>query len=367
MEQTQPSTSKKNYFIIGGLWLFSLLWVFGAGFLFNAVLSPTTLVSPPDRQTPLPTSPQTSVTPEYRPVDGAGIDFVQFELPSLGSGLSYFDDTLTVLIETNPPQFIAMTYSRVENVEDQFTHSTRVSYFDGAQWHRNKHVDFGGTTNFISNSVINTLQVYQDRNRVLRQRVDANLNVDGVQIQINTDVLENEIAMRTEPTYTRLFSDSTGKVTINGQQYPARLMYTKWYSMDQRQLSFYSQKYGLKTHVIDFWADDGSTIHLDSTNVQNPDELYSSHHIGIFKDKQNRVSKTFDLNVQTSNENPPTQWAVNFSSPLDITFTGEAYTFLDKAEGANYDWYRGLMNGEIKLSSGEVVKGVGAFEYINEL
>lgn len=362
IEGNEPSASAlKNPSVVAALWLISLCWVFLVGYFFRAILLPqptTTLPSPsPSLASPIPSS---------SPATGND-QFIPFKNPSTGAGNVYFNDTFTVLAETTPPQLLVVTHTTSQNAPNSFTQQSRVSYFDGETWHRNVGGTTSSTADFVPNTTLTGFDMFQDKSRVLKQKAIVFAVVDGNSMQLDTDILENEITMRTEPTYTRFISDSTGEIAINGMPHRAKVMYSKWYSMDNSKLSFYSTEYGLKTHVLDFWADDGSVLHIDSTQVQNPNDIYSSHQIGIYKDAVGKIAKTFDLAIETDKNLVPQAWNMTVGLPVSLTFAGRTTTSLKRPEGEEYDWYRGLVEGQITLSSGQVIKGIGTFEYINEL
>lgn len=362
----QPHSSRfspKLIFLVVSLWLISLLWMFGAGIVVKSWLEPQNPPNSATQPTPIVSEKNQTVTPRQQ----NNIEYIMYSNPKQGPQWGYFSDTLTVYVQSSPPQLLIASYLVTQGNTNTFTHGSRVSYFDGAIWHRNTHTQTSPTSEFVSSPVISALHIFQDKNRVLRQRIDMDVIIDGTAVSVHTNTLENESTVRTEPTYTRLFSDGTGTVSINGTSYPAKILYTKWYSMDQSSLNFYNEQYGLKTHVFDFWADDGSVLHLDATQVKNPDEKYSSHQLGIYKDKQGRVAKTFSVGISTDQSIPPNDWNVDFKEPLNLKFRGATESVLKRAEGENYNWFRGMLKGEIQLENGEKVNGIGTFEYIDEL
>lgn len=343
--------------------LFSVVSLFIVCTLMASIYIATTFIIPRFVVTLSPTMSPLPISMAPPPLTSP--DFVPFELPRVGNNQVYYDDTITAYIDGEKPMLVVSTYTRHQKGVDYY-HTARVSFFDGKDWYRNVQSKKTRSAVFVPNDVIRSLNIYQAKDRVLRQEITSDIVIDRYTISIDTDVLENESTVRSEPSYTRIFSDSTGSASIDGTAYPARILYTKWYSADNSQVPFYDSELNLETHVFDFWAEDGSVLHLDATDVQKPSPLYSPHKLGIYKDNQKRVAKTFELVVNDSGEIPPTDWDIQFLDPLHLQFTGKTFSVLKRSEGANYNWYRGLIRGTITLPEGKTVKGTGTFEYILE-
>jgi len=352
-------STKIFIFAIG--WLTSLVLLFAGGWYFHDLMLISTNITIPTKlrisEIPPPQSPP--------PQNNITTDYIPFEWPLTGASKVYFEDTITAFVMSDPPYVVVSTYSRQQG-ETNFIHNARTSFFDGIAWHRNTDTKTSSDTRFIPNSVISQLNIFQAKDRVLRQKINTNITIDNQPISITSGELENETTIRAEPTYTRLLSDGTGTLRINNKTYPARILYAKWYSMDNSKLVFYDKEFGVVTRVIDFWGEDGSVIHIDTTDVDKATEIYAPHKIGVIKDSLGRLKKDFNLLIKTSSEMPPSTWHVQLNHPEMSNLQFSVTNILKRAEGPAYNWYRGLGKGFITDINGKTINGWGTFEYIQE-
>jgi hypothetical protein len=272
------------------------------------------------------------------------------------TGRHYFEDTIMLISKNAPHYTLVATASRSEKDDSTYLQNSRVSYFNGNEWKRILRSDNNQTSSIQNNELIKSWTVNIDRSRVLRQNVTGELYVNKVDISFETQTLENEISVRSLPGYTKYMSESSGYMAIDGQKTEAYILYTRIYSSNASELLVYDGNIGLLTNWIAYWDKDGNFYHIDSTEVKNPTPNYQTHSIGILKNKIGAVLKTFDLNIIRNDSNPPTDYQVYLSNPINKNFKFHKINDIDKTPNNSYIWHMGNIEGEDG--------GIGLVEYI---
>jgi hypothetical protein len=304
------------------------------------------------------TSVQPSETPIDMPINTStgGSKFTAFDVGKL-----YFDDTVVLITETTPRNILVATSVRSE-ASGSKSQNTRVSFYNGSKWIRQTTTqpisDFG----IYGNTILKNWKATVDPTLVLRERIEANINIDKNNISFKSDTLENEMTVRSLPGYTKFISESTAKLTVNGKTYNARIMYTKLYSLNSKSLQFYDTPLGITTDWLIFWDEQGNFYHIDRTDVERPTDVYQLHRIGIYKSYEKSVTKTFNVSVVRDNEVPPKHYTFTLSDPINIDLTLTNVASFEKTKG----WFLGLAEGTAAKPDGNILKGFGLIEYIHD-
>lgn len=278
-------------------------------------------------------------------------------------GNRYFVDTIIAIAKDNPHITLTATTSRTEK-DGKYTQSSRVSYFDGSEWKRKTGDTYNTKTADIAPSdLIKDWSSIIDPSRVLKQSVSGAISFDNTAISYDVKNLENEIGMRSLPGYTKFMSQNTGTLTIDGNTYPAYILYTRIYSMNVSEIQFYDNSFGLTTNWIAFWDEDGNFYHLDSTDVDTATDIYDTHQIGVFSDSNRGIYKTFSTAVV---KNKDGTYNASFKSPINRSLTFALQNELDKAPDPKYTWFMGVIDGSTTDTNGTKVKGYGLMEYIHD-
>lgn len=327
------------------LFTLSVIAAFTGGYFLKS-LSSSEVINPPPAITP--TAEPTEIV--QRPGTGTNIQ----------SGKNYYDDTLLAITESSPHKILVATATRHE--QDQgVTQGSRVSYLDGGSWTRKTQSETNNDTAINTNNLIVGWDINIDPSKVLKQSVTGKITINQNNILFNTGTLSNNIGIRSLPGYTKFMSNGIGTLTINNNEQRSKILYTRIYSNNSNELQFYDSPFGLTTHWLAFWDQDGNFYHLDSTNVAVPTAKYQSHQLGVKVDNQGRVSKTFQVTIETSNENPPKSYKISFGTPIKQTIELKIGSSNNKAPGNTYSWFMSDVTGTVDGSS----SGYGAVEYIH--
>jgi hypothetical protein len=288
------------------------------------------------------------------------------EIPQLSTqfnpGEYYFDDTVIFMQQEEPHRTLIATVSHKQD-GDTYIQNTRVSFFDGLKWIRKQFSQQTVDATMVSNNILQSWEYRYEPSGVLQQTVEGVLVVDTNQIQFESDMLENEMSIRSTPGYTKFLSASTGKFMINSSSYPAYVALFKIYSLDASQIQFYTGDFGLITDWAVLWDQAGNFYHIDKTEVPKPTPIYQSHNLGILKTNSSSelsVSKTFAVSVQRDNQNPPHLYTFELPSPIGKTIQVERINKVDKVELENVDWLIGQAIGTVD----DTVPVIGLVEYI---
>ncbi len=336
-----------------------VLFGFVSAFLGGMVLQRTIISE--QRGTEIVPPPIVAVTPTIIELPDGDVSEVQ---PGTGmlKDKAYFDDTVMLVSEETPRQVLVATVTRSDkgNIWQQ---TGRVSFFDGEKWTRKTNNGTTESSEIASSSLIKKWKIEIDPSRVLKQSVKGEVTVGTNQIGFETGLMTNEIGMRSLPGYTKFMSNGNGIIIMNGRRIPAKLIYTRIYSMNSVDIQFYSGQFGLMTDWIAFWDNEGNFYHIDKTNVVNPTEIYKTHEIGILEDKNGSVTKTFSVSVTRDNQMPPEKYEVGMATPLGVDLLLVRGGFIDKAPNGSFKWFMGTVEGTVKTKTGERT-GFGVVEYI---
>ncbi len=351
---------------IGNVMIISIVLIgfvttFLSGFFLSHLLSSEPTL-PPSQPTPTGRIPYVKETTPYPTSNNpqTAQDTTKF-LP----GKYYFEDDVIIITKDQPHQKLIATVSRAEQEKD-YTQNTRVSYFDGTSWTRQKANRTASDSTIISNNLVKSWKLTVDPSRVLKQTVQGEITINNSLFSFSSEVLQNEIGMRSLPGYTKFMSNGTGTVTINGGAHSAYILYTRIYSLNASDIQFYSQPLGVTTDWIAFWDTAGNFYHVDTTSVEKKTPIYESHQIGIRETTDGSVTKTFGTTVTRDAKNPPSEYSVSLLAPIGETLQFTRIDGIDKAPGSSYTWYMGSIEGTVTTASGEKRNGIGLVEYIHD-
>lgn len=271
----------------------------------------------------------------------------------------YFDDTIIAVTDNTPHKILIATATRQET-QNGANQATRVSYFDGQKWTRKMLTKYYDTTAIYTNDIITTWKINIDPSRVLKQNVQGLIQIDQNTIDFDTSDITNNIGIRSLPGYTKFMSTGNGSLTIDGTHFNAKILYTRIYSNNSQEIQFYDTPFGLSTHWLAFWDNNGDFYHIDSTFVDNPTDKYQTHELGVVVDKDGRVSKTFDLKVESDSNNPPNTYQIQFGAPINQTLHFTTLSSINKAPSNSYSWFMSNGTGQI-----DNIEGFGLAEYIH--
>lgn len=271
------------------------------------------------------------------------------------SGKHYFDDTVLLITKDEPHYTLVATVNRSEKDDSSYIQNTRVSFFNGIDWKRILKSDNTQNSAIKNNEFVNSWIVNINENRVLKQSVTGELNVDNTKINFDTSTLENEISIRSLPGYTKFMSEGSGFLVINNEKHDAYVLYTRIYSSNASELLTYDGNIGLLTDWVAFWDNDGNFYHVDSTEVKDPTPNYQTHSIGVWKSKIGSVLKTFEVKVVRDDKKPPINYALNLGYPINKSLRFDKYNDINKAPNNSYVWHMGNIKNE---------NGIGLVEYI---
>lgn len=310
--------SMTKYLILAALFVISLGSVFGAGYYFSYL----------HYQNDMP--PQVS--------DPAS--FTNF-LP----GKTFFDDTVLVITLDSPRQALVATASRLEEDTD-FSQNTRVSVFDGADWTRKVVNTTTENAGIFSNSLLLSWKNVLDPTRVLKETISGEYSINNKKYAFSASNLQNEIIMRSTPGYTKTMSEGNATLIIGGVSHPAKIVYTKIYSLNSAEIQFYDRPFGLTTNWLAYWGSDGTFYHVDKTLVDKPSDLYTAHQIGVMKSPDGGVYKTFSVNTSYNDSLPPLEYSITLGSPISKILKFDVVATLDKSPLPEYKWYLSILSGD---------------------
>lgn len=357
MEQinSQRPTLWSPYFKILLLVLLSLgfLTTFAAGFVLSSLLRVEN--QPPAQNHPV-TIPTVTSSPTTQPYSDNG------EITSFLPGKFYFDDTVIAFTKNAPHKAFVASMRRVQQ-ESGYTESTGISFFDGSKWIRKTQSRATANASFNPNQYIKSWVTTFDPSRVLKETMTGTFAIENSIIEISSDMLHNEIGMRSLPGYTKFMSTGNARVTINGASEPAHLLYTRIYSLNASDIQFYNQPLGLTTDWIAVWDTQDTFYHVDKTTVDKTTNIYQTHAIGVVDTNTQTVTKTFTVNVTRSLDKPPTTVSVILGTPIDTTLSLIRLNANNKAPNNNYTWVMGTVEGTVQVN-GSQRNVSGLMEYI---
>lgn len=327
---------------VSGFYLHKILENENIGYKFSGKISPT----PTQMRTNIKTTEKDEILPE--PVQNK----------------RFFEDTIMLVSKSDPRLSMIATVSKQEQ-DSGYTQNNRASFFDGNSWKRVAKSEKTSDSTFKSNSLISEWNQDIDPSRVLRESMNGEINIENKKINFSTSILQNEISMRSLPGYTKFMSNGQGTITVDGNSYPANVVYTKIYSLNSSDIQFYNQPFGLTTDWVAFWDNEGDFYHIDRTDLSKPTEIYRPHEIGIVEESNGSMMKTFNVSVGRDNSTPPKSYNINLGNPVNKTLKLNLVNSINKVPSGSYKWFMGQVTGTATNNIGNEINGFGIVEYIN--
>ncbi len=362
MDPVSPSTvvskpPQSNNATLFALLALGCIGAFISGFFISDLLKQTTTTSRP-AISPTPVSGHAVATPTEMPMNA--VDQLRFS-----AGNHYFDDTVLVITTDAPHQVVIGSMVRIQENET-FIHNTRVSLFDGTTWERKTLSKSADTPEILPNDLVTDWSIRIDATRMLKEQLKGTITVGDNTATFQANQLQNELGIRSLPGYTKFMSEGNGTLSINGTSHPAKVLYTRIYSMNTDDIQFYTEPIGVTTDWIAFWDSLGNFYHIDSSTVSKPTPIYKTHTLGILKTAMGAVTKTFSVHTIRDNNTPPDAYTITLQSPLDVTLQLSRKSALNKAPNGSYDWYLGTVEGTLTTASQKGATGYGVIEYIHD-
>lgn len=348
-ESKAISLTRRQVVVFAILFISSMTMTLGAGVLLDRLFvgeKPKVIVP-----SPTPTETPTDSTPDIP--------------TSFKPNTSYFDDTILLITKTEPHLTVVASADRSQE-NNNYKQSSRVSFFNGQDWSRRVTSSTNDSEQIQTNDIIKDWNITYDQSKVLKQSATGTIMIDNNSIKFTTRTLTNEMTIRSLPGYTKFMSEGTATVVINNVSYDCYVLYTRIYSNNAAELVSYDGSFNLTTDWAAFWDKEGNFYHLDSTSVVQDIPNYKSHTIGVFKNKDGSVQKTFILNIARDNENPPVNYTIDFGAPIGHKLTLTRTNGLNKYPNNSYVWYVGNITGTATDEKGIKSEGVGLIEYINK-
>lgn len=321
--------STKQYFLIVFTLVLTILGAFYSGFFLKNLLT---------------NNPETLETPKNM--------------------MPYFSDQIIIVTKDKPHLTLIAFASRFSKDNISYTHRQKVFYFNGKEWQSESANTISEELKIADTSIIPTWNVVDDRSRILKQSINGVVQVDNNNIEFDVPLITNELGVRSVPSYTVYKSEADGELTVNGEKHESYVLYDRTYSYNAEiGLISTTNPIGINTHWVAFWDIDGNFYNVDETTIDDNDKgPYKSHSIAIFKDKDEKVQKSFTLDIQ---KNGKKGYQINILEKINRSMTVNFLNSINKnPTNQTVDNQTGQLEGEVKLENGKTIKGFGIYEYI---
>lgn len=281
-------------------------------------------------------------------------------------GSHYIEDTVILMTKQQPHITLVATNVRLQQKET-YLQNSRVSYYDGSDWHRELKSQNIKDIQMYSNSLIKKWETEINTSRVLQESNEGEIEINKDTLVFSTGVLSNEMSVRSLPSYTKFLSKGNGTLTVNGKEYSAYVLYSRVYSLNANDIQFYDAPLGLTTVWAVFWDELDNLYFVDTTEVKNPVPTYQTHKLGIVQSDVGSITKTFDLSVDPGTGLNPKNFEIQLNEPIQQNLSLNVINSLNKATRNSQTWYFGQVNGTVKLlNDNRTINGVGLIEFIKD-
>lgn len=276
----------------------------------------------------------------------------------------YFSDEI-ILITKDKPHLTLIAYaSRKSQNNKTYTHRQKVFFFDGSIWKAKVENKVSETARIVASQIIPKWEITNDPSLVLKQSVEGEVLIDNQKIQFEVPIIYNEIGIRSLENYTIFRSASIGKLKINNKEYESYVLYTRNYSfLSAINLIEITKPIGIETDWVAFWDKKGNFYNIDKTvTTANYEGQYKSHSIAVFKDKDDKIQKSFDIEINKKKEN---SYKINILEPINKQLDLNFLNYVDKnINPSPYFWETGQLNGYVVLDNDEKIEGFGIYEQL---
>ncbi len=352
--------SQRSIIVFASIILIVLIAVGGLFLIKDQLFIPVEPVPPPE-QLILPIDP---ILPEPKPFTDQPISFA--------ADKHYFLDELVLIGSSEPRIVLKVAVGRSEITANQFQQRVIVKYFDGHTWTHKSDAILSVSADIVPTDLIPNWSTQIDDSRILKEKTTALIKFANTQIKIDTGLLNNEMSVRSLPEYTKFMSAGQGRLLINGQSFPVKVLASRTWSINSQTLpitdqSYYSTDNSVLTDWLLFWDEENNFYFADVTDVGETMSLnnYQSHAIGMKKSDTGAVETTFDLQVTHDVLGNPEHVTIDFGSPINerVEFSpiNTTYRITDTSFKK---WFWGSAEGMVTTQAGQTRGGFGIFEYI---
>lgn len=278
--------------------------------------------------------------------------------------LPYFSDQIILISKKEPHHTLIATVSRFSTDNTTYTQYQKAFYFNGDKWFRDASDINSDNLNIAPSKTIPKWTIKDDPTLVLKQSVEGEAQINNSKITFNVPNIENEMGIRSLSNYTEFRSETDGKLIIDDKEFDSYVLYSRIYSYNGTIGTVTTNDpIGINTDWVAIWDTDGNFYNIDKTTVDgNFQGKYKFHSIAVFKDKNEKISKSFITEIQ---KNKDLGYKINITDKIKADITMDFLNSISKTQvNSKYDNFIGQITGDIKLSDGKTVKGFGIFEYI---
>lgn len=276
----------------------------------------------------------------------------------------YFRDEIILISKEEPHYTVIAHVTRSLDQNSKYIHRQKMFFYDGKKW-QNKSVSVSSDNSSIEKTalVLNWL-VEDDPSLVLKQSVKGDLLIDKTNVKFEVPMITNEMGIRSLENYTIFRSEASGKLIVNGKEYDSNVLYTRIYSyatsIDMIEVS---EPVGIDTDWVAFWDNEGNFYNIDETVVDSKIKgKYKSHSIAVFKDKDQKVQKSFTLDIQKKADlGYKISIMDKINSVIDVNFLNSVSK---NTPSSPYTWMTGQLKGTVRLENGKTINGFGIYEQI---
>lgn len=265
----------------------------------------------------------------------------------------YFSDEI-ILITKDEPHITLIAYSSRKSLDNKtYTHRQKVFFFDGSTWEAKLENKTSDTPQIVTSQMVPKWNITNDPSLVLKQSVNGEILVNNHKIQFVVPAIYNELGIRSLENYTVFRSETTGKLIIDGKEFESHVLYTRNYAYASAiNLIEVTKPIGIETDWVAFWDEKGNFYNID----------YKSHSIGVLKDKDSKIQKSFDIEIDKGIQDV---YKINILEPVSRQLDLNFLNYVDKnINPSPYFWETGQLNGYVKLKSGEKINGFGIYEQL---
>lgn len=281
-----------------------------------------------------------------------------------GRMIPYFSDEL-IIVTKNSPHYTLVAYSsRSSKINSVYSHRQKVFFFNGKDWQKNSANLKSNSPDIVKTAMIPVWNIQDDPTRVLKQQVNGTVQVNADKIEFSVPIISNELGIRSQAEYTIFRSEAPGILTINGKKYESYVLYSRTYSYASAiNMIEVTDQVGINTDLVAFWDIEGNFYNVDKTTVdQNYKGEYKSHSIAIYKDREGKVQKSFETNIQKKENRG---YNIDILEKISKSLNIDIVNTTSKNIGTSpYFWNMGQIKGNIINKNGEKIEGFGIYEQL---
>lgn len=278
-----------------------------------------------------------------------------------------FIDELIIITEDKPHKVIILSGIRTFVSKNINNYTVKAFFYDGTEWTKDIQEGKSDKLESIPNTrSVPKWEIVNDPSYMLRQSVSGDVFINDTNIKFDVPIIENEISVRSFYKYTKFMSEANGSLSINGVEYPSRVLYSRIYSFNPPEsLVFTSDPSGIETEWLGFWDTEGNFYSIDETVVDNKitKDTYKAHSLGIYKSFNMGIQKSFELDLtKDSSQN----YSVEIKNNINKIISVKKLDSVNKSISGNDIWVTGTVSGTVKTKDGKIINGFGIYEQISQ-